>query len=315
MMSLLGKKLTVDVWFPFSKHEEEFTFEETTTYDEFINMICEEEIEAEEREEFDINLSIRRESQGYDIVVKQKQSKPASKYENNDETCWMDIQDGDMISVNRSIDSVSPRYHISLLHKNVLRTYNMSINSLFSLQLDKFLTSSYVCFRNIPNLLLSNPSVHARDNENGSEASLLDGNGYYRSVYVAVIEKLIISKNREAFATMCQLLSDCYDSHHRQTLAAGGELDEDEEEDVKELLKILLLASSKYYCRPCLFCLNAVRVFFFLIVCMFAASVAVLQYIGDILDIAHALVFSSVLSAVCAAVFSIHRLCGLAHYA
>jgi hypothetical protein len=235
-MSVLGKNITVVVWFPFSKHEEQFQLNASTTYEEFLDIICEEEVE--DREEFDINVSIKRDLQGYNVFINKNQLKAASKYGNCDEIFWTNIQENDLISVSRSIDPVSPRYHISLLHKYVLRSYNMSISSLFSLQLDKLL-SGYACFRNVPNLRFGSSPAGAD----------LDGNGYYRSVYVAVVEQLIVSDNRNAFATIYQLFSDCYDAHHRQVLDAGAQVEEEEEEDVKELLKILLLASSKCdYC-------------------------------------------------------------------
>jgi len=256
-MSVLGKNLTVDVWFPFSKHEEQFELNDSTTYNELIHTLCEEEVD--DFEDLDICLSIRREALGYDVFVSPKPLKSASKFDNNDEIYWTNIQPEDLISINRSIDPMSPRYHVSLLHKSVLRAYNMSVNSLFSLQLDKFLTA-HICFRNVPNLIF-----HA--SAKNDDPLLLDGNGYYRTVYVAIVEHLIVHDNRDGFATICQLFSDCYDVYHKHKLANGGAIEEDEEEDVKEMLKVLLLASSKCRSYILLFCCFSVLLLFHCSLC------------------------------------------------
>ena len=202
----------VTVIFPSLKHTELCNLSKSASYNEAISALCEE---IEDSENYIVNISILKEELGYCIPI-YKSVPSAVQLNELCEGTITSVRNNDTIVVTRSCDMLSMRYHITLLKQLIG-------NKALVKELSPYMTSK-LCYRAFPTYCFPHWDAFTPEE---------DGNHYYRSVYFSVFESIVLSRRWDCFL-------------ERHAVFAGCMPPEEVDDDVQEVLKSLILASSKY---------------------------------------------------------------------
>ena len=202
-------KLSVKVNFPSLKHIELCNIEKSLEYDEVLQIFCNE---IDELENCIVNISINKELLGYCVPIYKSIPNTIQQYE----ATLSSIVNNDTLIITRSCDILSMKYHISLLKQ--LFTNKVLIRELTPIMSNK------ICYRSFPIICFQYWNAFKPEN---------DHNNYYRSVYFSIFEQIILEDKFEYFLILHNIIQEYV-------------LEEYIDDDMSEVMKSLLLASSKF---------------------------------------------------------------------